>query len=180
MEKVINNNNLIPNDQSALPLRQNNNNNGSIITTLMSTHLVKKPQDNDVLFKSERPKNDDDIDSIETKLTEMKKPNDIFSRENLISIREFGIPEKKIVDEVIILSKDKIDKETKRKEYEKELKTNMEIHKKNMEKDEEKIKKYYRRRNTNNNKAISAILALLLVIIFILVVVLIIVLVEKN
>ena len=58
---------LIPNDKSSLPLK-NSNNAGSVITTLMSTHLVKKPQ-SDSLFKSERPKNDEDIESIETKLT---------------------------------------------------------------------------------------------------------------
>ena len=129
-------------DKSSLPL---NNNKGSIITTLMSTHLVKKPLDED-LFKSERPKNDEDIESIETKLTELKKTNEIFTRENIISNREFVIPEKKVTDELIILSQDKLDKEMKQKEYEKEMKTDMEIHKKNMLKDEEKLKKYYQRR----------------------------------
>ena len=90
MEQVKNDN-LIPNDKSSYPLK-NNNKDGSVITTLMSTHLVKKPQNDDALFKSERPKNDDDIESIETKLTEIKKTNDVFSRENFISNREFNIP----------------------------------------------------------------------------------------
>ena len=139
---------LIPNDKSSLPLK-NSNNAGSVITTLMSTHLVKKPQ-SDSLFKSERPKNDEDIESIETKLTELKKTNDAFSRENFISNREFNIPEKKITDELIILSKDKLNKEIKQQEYEKEFKTDLEIHKKNMQKDEEKIKKYYQSRRRNN------------------------------
>ena len=71
MEQV-NNDKLIPGDKSSLPLK-NNNNAGSVITTLMSTHLVKKPQNDDALFKSERPKNDDVIESIETKLTELKE-----------------------------------------------------------------------------------------------------------
>ena len=176
MEQVKNDN-LIPNDKSSYPLK-NNNKDGSVITTLMSTHLVKKPQNDDALFKSERPKNDDDIESIETKLTEIKKTNDVFSRENFISNREFNIPEKKITDELIILSKDKLDKEIKQQEYEKELKTNMEIHKKNMEKDEEKIKSYYRhrkRRDTGNN----IILAILIVIIFSLLTVLIYILLKN-
>ena len=161
-------------DKSSLPL---NNNKGSIITTLMSTHLVKKPIDED-LFKSERPKNDEDIESIETKLTELKKTNEIFTRENIISNREFVIPEKKVTDELIILSQDKLDKEMKQKEYEKEMKTDMEIHKKNMLKDEEKLKKYYQRRRVNNN-GINAILVILIIIIFILVIILIYLLLEK-
>ena len=175
MEKIDNNNNLIQNEQilndkSALPLKNNNNQPGSIITTLMSTHLVKKPQ-NENLFKSERPQNDDDIESIETKLSELKNINDALIRENIISNREVTLPEKKITDEVIILTQDKIEKEKRKEEYEKELKTDMEIHKKNMEKDDEKIKSYYRhrkKRDTGNN----AVLAILIVIIFSLLIVL--------
>ena len=143
----------------------------------MSTHLVKKPLDED-LFKSERPKNDDDIETIETKLTELKKTNEIFTRENIISNRDFVIPTKKVTDELIILSKDKLDKEMKQKEYEKEMKTDMEIHQKNMLKDEEKLKKYYQRRRVNNN-GINAILIILITIIFILVIILIYLLLEK-
>ena len=162
-------------DKSSLSL--NNNNKGSVITTLMSTHLVKKPLDED-LFKSERPKNDDDIESIETKLTELKKTNEIFTRENIISNRDFVIPTKKVTDELIILSKDKLDKEMKQKEYEKEMKTDMEIHQKNMLKDEEKLKKYYQRRRVNNN-GINAILIILITIIFILIIILIYLLLDK-
>ena len=175
MEKIDNNNNLIQNEQilndkSALPLKNNNNQPGSIITTLMSTHLVKKPQ-NENMFKSERPQNDDDIESIETKLSELKNINDALIRENIISNREVTLPEKKITDEVIILTQDKIEKEKRKEEYEKELKTDMEIHKKNMEKDDEKIKSYYRhrkKRDTGNN----VVLAILIVIIFSLLIVL--------
>ncbi len=175
MEKIDNNNNLIQNEQilndkSALPLKNSNNQPGSIITTLMSTHLVKKPQ-NENLFKSERPQNDDDIESIETKLSELKNINDALIRENIISNREVTLPEKKITDEVIILTQDKIEKEKRKEEYEKELKTDMEIHKKNMEKDDEKIKSYYRhrkKRDTGNN----VVLAILIVIIFSLLIVL--------
>ena len=175
MEKIDNNNNLIQNEQilndkSALPLKNNNNQPGSIITTLMSTHLVKKPQ-NENLFKSERPQNDDDIESIETKLSELKNINDALIRENIISNREVTLPEKKITDEVIILTQDKIEKEKRKEEYEKELKTDMEIHKKNMEKDDEKIKSYYRhrkKRDAGNN----VVLAILIVIIFSLLIVL--------
>ena len=175
MEKIDNNNNLIQNEQilndkSALPLKNNNNQPGSIITTLMSTHLVKKPQ-NENLFKSERPQNDDDIESIETKLSELKNINDALIRENIISNREVTLPEKKITDEVIILTQDKIEKEKRKEEYEKELKTDMEIHKKNMEKDDEKIKSYHRhrkKRDTGNN----VVLAILIVIIFSLLIVL--------
>ena len=175
MEKIDNNNNLIQNEQilndkSALPLKNNNNQPGSIITTLMSTHLVKKPQ-NENLFKSERPQNDDDIESIETKLSELKNINDALIRENIISNREVTLPEKKITDEVIILTQDKIEKEKRKEEYEKELKTDMEIHKKNMEKDDEKIKSYYRhrkKRDTGNN----VVLTILIVIIFSLLIVL--------
>ena len=167
---------LIPNDKSSLPLK-NSNNAGSVITTLMSTHLVKKPQ-SDSLFKSERPKNDEDIESIETKLTELKKTNDAFSRENFISNREFNIPEKKITDELIILSKDKLNKEIKQQEYEKEFKTDLEIHKKNMQKDEEKIKKYYQSRR-RNNKDINFLLIILIVIIFILLIILLFVLIDR-
>ena len=175
MEKIDNNNNLIQNEQilndkSALPLKNNNNQPGSIITTLMSTHLVKKPQ-NENLFKSERPQNDDDIESIETKLSELKNINDALIRENIISNREVTLPEKKITDEVIILTQEKIEKEKRKEEYEKELKTDMEIHKKNMEKDDEKIKSYYRhrkKRDTGNN----VVLAILIVIIFSLLIVL--------
>ena len=175
MEKIDNNNNLIQNEQilndkSALPLKNNNNQPGSIITTLMSTHLVKKPQ-NENLFKSERPQNDDDIESIETKLSELKNINDALIRENIISNREVTLPEKKITDEVIILTQDKIEKEKRKEEYEKELKTDMEIHKKNMEKDDEKIKSYYRhrkKRDSGNN----VVLAILIVIIFSLLIIL--------
>ena len=182
MEKIDNNNNLIQNEQilndkSALPLKNNNNQSGSIITTLMSTHLVKKPQ-NENLFKSERPQNDDDIESIETKLSELKNINDALIRENIISNREVTLPEKKITDEVIILTQDKIEKEKRKEEYEKELKTDMEIHKKNMEKDEEKIKSYYRHRkkkDTGNN----IILAILIVIIISLLTVLVYVLLKN-
>ena len=177
MEEINNNIKSIPNDKSSLPLKDNNNA-GSVITTLMSTHLVKKPQNDDALFKSERPKNDEDIETIETKLTELKKTNDVFSRENLFSNREFNIPEKKITDELIILSKDKLDKEIKQQEYEKELKTDLEIHKKNMKKDEEKIKKYYQRRN-RSNKGVSILLIILITIIFILTIILIYLLFEK-
>ena len=168
---------LIPNDKSSLPLK-NNNNAGSVITTLMSTHLVRKPQNDDALFKSERPKNDEDIESIETKLTEIKKTNDVFSRENFISNREFNIPEKKITDELIILSKEKLDKEIKQQEYEKELKTDMEIHNKNMQKDEEKIRKYYQSRR-RNNKEINVLLIILIAIIFILLIILLFVLMDR-
>ena len=175
MEKIDNNNNLIQNEQilndkSALPLKNNNNQPGSIITTLMSTHLVKKPQ-NENLFKSERAQNDDDIESIETKLSELKNINDALIRENIISNREITLPEKKITDEITILTQDKIEKEKRKEEYEKELKTDMEIHKKNMEKDDEKIKSYYRhrkKRDTGNN----VVLAILIVIIFSLLIVL--------
>ena len=182
MEKIDNNNNLIQNEQilndkSALPLKNNNNQPGSIITTLMSTHLVKKPQ-NENLFKSERAQNDDDIESIETKLSELKNINDALIRENIISNREITLPEKKITDEITILTQDKIEKEKRKEEYEKELKTDMEIHKKNMEKDEEKIKCYYRHRkkkDTGNN----IILAILIVIIISLLTVLVYVLLKK-
>ena len=174
----IKNDNLIQNDKSSLALK-NKNNGVSIITTLMSTHLVKRPQQNDdVLFKSERPKNDDDIENIETKLTEIKKTNDFFSRENFISNREFNIPEKKITDELIILSKDKLDKEIKQQEYEKEMKTNMEIQKQNMKKDEEKIKKYYQRRKPNTTK-LNILLIILISIIFILLFILLFLLLDK-
>ena len=168
--KQVRDEKLIPNDKSSLPLK-NNNNAGSVMTTLMSTHLVRKPQNEDALFKSERPKNDEDIESIETKLTEIKKTNDVFSRENFISNREFNIPEKKITDELIILSKEKLDKEIKQQEYEKELKTDMEIHNKNMQKDEEKIRKYYQSRR-RNNKEINVLLIILIAIIFILLIIL--------
>ncbi len=182
MEKIDNNNNLIQNEQilndkSALPLKNNNNQPGSIITTLMSTHLVKKPQ-NENLFKSERAQNDDDIESIETKLSELKNINDALIRENIISNREITLPEKKITDEITILTQDKIEKEKRKEEYEKELKTDMEIHKKNMEKDEEKIKSYYRHRkkkDTGNN----IILAILIVIIISLLTVLVYVLLKN-
>ena len=175
MEKIDNNNNLIQNEQilndkSALPLKNNNNQPGSIITTLMSTHLVKKPQ-NENLFKSERPQNDDDIESIETKLSELKNINDALIRENIISNREVTLPEKKITDEVIILTQDKIEKEKRKEEYEKELKTDMEIHKKNMEKDDEKIKSYYRHRK-KRDMGNNVVLAILIVIIFSLLIVL--------
>ena len=173
----IKNDNLIQNDKSSLALK-NKNNGVSIITTLMSTHLVKKPQNDDALFKSERPKNDDDIENIETKLTEIKKTNDFFSRENFISNREFNIPEKKITDELIILSKDKLDKEIKQQEYEKEMKTNMEIQKQNMKKDEEKIKKYYQRRRPNTAK-LNILLISLISIIFILLFILLFLLLDK-
>ena len=173
----IKNDNLIQNDKSSLALK-NKNDGVSIITTLMSTHLVKKPQNDDALFKSERPKNDDDVENIETKLTEIKKTNDIFSRENFISNREFNIPEKKITDELIILSKDKLDKETKQQEYEKEMKTNMEIQKQNMKKDEEKIKKYYQRRKPNTIK-LNILLIILISIIFILLFILLFLLLDK-
>ena len=182
MEKIDNNNNLIQNEQilndkSALPLKNNNNQPGSIITTLMSTHLVKKPQ-NENLFKSERAQNDDDIESIETKLSELKNINDALIRENIISNREITLPEKKITDEITILTQDKIEKEKRKEEYEKKLKTDMEIHKKNMEKDEEKIKSYYRHRkkkDTGNN----IILAILIVIIISLLTVLVYVLLKN-
>ena len=182
MEKIDNNNNLIQNEQilndkSSLPLKNNNNQPGSIITTLMSTHLVKKPQ-NENLFKSERAQNDDDIESIETKLSELKNINDALIRENIISNREITLPEKKITDEITILTQDKIEKEKRKEEYEKELKTDMEIHKKNMEKDEEKIKSYYRHRkkkDTGNN----IILAILIVIIISLLTVLVYVLLKN-
>ena len=176
MEQVKNDN-LIQNDKSSYPLK-NNNKDGSVITTLMSNHLMKKPQNDDALFKSERPKNDDDIESIETKLTELKKTNDVFSRENFVSNREFNIPEKKITDELIILSKDKLDKEIKQQEYEKELKTDMEIHKQNMKKDEEKIKKYYQRRRRNNSN-LTVLLISLIGIIIALTIILIYLLIEK-
>ena len=180
MEKVDNNNlvknELILNDKSALPLKNNNNQPGSIITTLMSTHLVKKPQ-NESLFKSERQQNDDDIISIETKLSEQKN-NDNFARENIISNREVTIPEKKITDEVNILTQDRLEKEKRKEEYEKELKTDLEIHKKNMEKDEEKIKSYYKIRK-RKDKGNNIILAVLVIIIFSLVSVLIYVLIRN-
>ena len=180
MEKVDNNNliknELILNDKSALPLKNNNNQPGSIITTLMSTHLVKKPQ-NESLFKSERQQNDDDIISIETKLSEQKN-NDNFARENIISNREVTIPEKKITDEVNILTQDRLEKEKRKEEYEKELKTDLEIHKKNMEKDEEKIKSYYKIRK-RKDKGNNIVLAVLVVIIFSLVSVLIYVLIRN-
>ena len=168
MEKIDKNNNLIQNelilnDKSALPLKNNNNQPGSIITTLMSTHLVKKPQ-NDNLFKSERPENDADIESIETKLSELKNINDPFARENIISNRDITIPEKKITDEVTILTQDRIEKEKKKEEYEKELKTDMEIHKKNMKNDEEKINSYYKskRRKKNGNNIVLGILIIII------------------
>ena len=171
--EIVNNKNLIENEQrlndkSALPLKQNNQSPGSIITTLMSTHLVKKPQ-NESLFKSERPDNDNDIESIETKLSELKNINDVFYRENIISNRDFNInvPEKKIEDEINILKKDKLEKEKRKEEYEKELRTDMEIHKKNMENDEEKINNYYksRRRKRSGNAANNFLLVALLIVI---------------
>ena len=166
MEKVDNNNlvqnELILNDKSGLPLKNNNNQPGSIITTLMSTHLVKKPQ-NESLFKSERPQNDDDIESIETKLTQQKN-NDNFARENIISNREVTLPEKKLTDEINILTQDRLEKEKRKEEYEKEMKTDLEIHKKNMEKDEEIIKSYYknRRRKDKGNKIILSVLIIII------------------
>ena len=85
---------------------------------------------------------------------------------------------KKITDEVTILTQDKIDKEKRKEEYEKELKTDMEIYKKNMEKDEKKIESYYkgrRRRDKGNN----LVLTILIIIIFSLLVVLLILLLNK-
>ena len=181
MEKVDKNNLIqneqVLNDKSALPLKKNDNQPGSIITTLMSTHLVKKPQ-NDNLFKSERPENDADIESIETKLSELKNINDPFARENIISNRDFTIQEKKITDEVTILTQDRIEKEKKKEEYEKELKTDMEIHEKNMKNDEEKIKSYYKNRKRKDTKN-NLILIILIVIIFSLLIVLLILLLNK-
>ena len=168
----VNNVILIQNEKSSLPLRNINNKDGSIITTVMSTHLVRKPQNEDVLFKSERFNNDEDIESIETKLNDLKKENDNFTRENFISNREFNIPEKKIEDEINIISKDKLDKEKKQQQYEKNLKNEMEIHKKKMEEDEAKIKKYYQRRN-NNNKNITILMISLIITIIALTIILI-------
>ena len=162
MEEV-NNDNLIKDEKNKVD---------NIITNKMSTHLIKKPKNEDLLFKSERPNNDDDIESIETKLSEIQLTKEVFTRENFISNREFKLPEKKVTNELVILSQDKIDREKKQQEYQQELKTEMEAHKKNMEKDEEKIKRYYKRRQTND-KASNIILAIILVIIIILILVLI-------
>ena len=156
MEKV-NNDNLIKNDK---------NKTDNIITNIMSTHLIKKPKNEDALFISERPNNEDDIESIETKLSEIQLTKEVFTRENFISNREFKLPEKKVTNELVILSQDKIDREKKQQEYQQELKTEMEAHKKNMEKDEEKIKRYYKRRQTNDN-APNIVLAIALVAIII-------------
>ena len=162
MEKV-NNDNLIKDEKNKVD---------NIITNKMSTHLIRKPKNEDLLFKSERPNNDDDIESIETKLSEIQLTKEVFTRENFISNREFKLPEKKVTNELVILSQDKMDREKKQQEYQQELKTEMEAHKKNMEKDEEKIKRYYKRRQTND-KASNIILAIILVIIIILILVLI-------
>ena len=169
MEKVKNNK-LINGSKSSFQIKKNFNsninNNENIITNFMSNHLVKRQQNDDILIKSERPKNDEeDINSIESKLTELKLNNETFTRENIISEREFNIPEKKITDELIILSKDKLEKEKKQKEYEKQLKNDMEIHKKNMEKDEEIIKSIYQKKR-KNNQTVNIILILMIIIIF--------------
>ena len=79
MEKV-NNDNLIKDEKNKVD---------NIITNKMSTHLIKKPKNEDLLFKSERPNNDDDIESIETKLSEIQLTKEVFTRENFISNREF-------------------------------------------------------------------------------------------
>ena len=165
MEKVQQGN-LIQNDKSSLQLKNNNNNGNNLMSTLMSGVLGKKPPNDNDLFKSERPKNDDDIESIETKLTEYyKRTNDNFTRENNIyTKRDFNIPEKKMTNELIILSNDKLDREKKMQEYQEQLKSDMEIHKKNMAKDEEKIRRYYQRRTITNNNYKILIISLTIII----------------
>ena len=79
MEEV-NNNNLIKDEKNKAD---------NIVTNIMSNHLIKKPKNEDLLFKSERPNNDDDIESIETKLSEIQLTKEVFTRENFISNREF-------------------------------------------------------------------------------------------
>ena len=96
----------------------------------------------------------------------------LFQIENLIFLK------KKITDELIILSNDKLNKEILQQKYEKELKTDLEIHKENMKKDEEKIKRYYNRRRTNNNY-LNTILIILVSIILTLTIILIYLLIEK-
>ena len=155
----VNNNNFIKDDKNKVD---------NIITDIMSNHLIKKPKNEDLLFTSERPKNDDDIESIETKLSEIQLTKEVFTRENFISNREFNLPEKKVANELVILSQDKLDKEKKQQEYQQELKIEMEEHKKNMEKDEEKLKRFYKKRQAKD-KASNAIAIILIIIIIILI-----------
>ena len=155
----VNNNNFIKDDKNKVD---------NIITDIMSNHLIKKPKNEDLLFTSERPKNDDDIESIETKLSEIQLTKEVFTRENFISNREFNLPEKKVTNELVILSQDKLDKEKKQQEYQQELKIEMEEHKKNMEKDEEKLKRFYKKRQAKD-KASNAIAIILIIIIIILI-----------
>ena len=155
----VNNNNFIKDDKNKVD---------NIITDIMSNHLIKKPKNEDLLFTSERPKNDDDIESIETKLSEIQLTKEVFTRQNFISNREFNLPEKKVTNELVILSQDKLDKEKKQQEYQQELKIEMEEHKKNMEKDEEKLKRFYKKRQAKD-KASNAIAIILIIIIIILI-----------
>ena len=155
----VNNNNFIKDDKNKVD---------NIITDIMSNHLIKKPKNEDLLFTSERPKNDDDIESIETKLSEIQLTKEVFTRENFISNREFNLPEKKVTNELVILSQDKLDKEKKQQEYQQELKIEMEEHKKNMKKDEEKLKRFYKKRQAKD-KASNAIAIILIIIIIILI-----------
>ena len=177
MNEKENNSNKIEDKSSNIMI----NNQSKVITTLMSNTLVKKPKNMDDIFKSERINNDEDIETIETKLNDFKNTNDVFSRENIISNRDFNIPEKKIKDELIILDQDRKSREIKIKEFEKELKTEEELHKKCMEKDDKKLKEYYRpRRRSNAQGTVNFILVIILIILLGILILLIILLEQKG
>ena len=117
-------------------------------------NLVKINLDDIYINKNDDEKDEDIIDKIEKKIYKANI-SDNFTRENQISNSVHDIidvPKKKIKDEELILSDDRIKKKLKRKIMEKEIEEDNEKRKKERKNEENKIKKMMIFAKEKNNK----------------------------
>ena len=87
----------------------------------MFNNLQKKEKEDNELFESKIIDNEDEINSIESKISTRLFRDDNFMRENPISARYCGDSKKIMKDEISILKEAKKEQESKIKETEEEL-----------------------------------------------------------
>ena len=117
-------------------------------------NLVKISLDDIDINKNSNEDDEDVIDKIEKKIYKATF-SDNFTRENQItnSVHDvIDVPKKKIKDEELILSDDRIKKKIKRKIMEKEIEEDNEKRKKERKNEENKIKKMMIFAKEKNNK----------------------------
>ena len=124
---------------------------------IMFNNLQKKEKDDNELFESRIIDNEEEIKSIESKISTELFSEDNFKRENIASFRNYQIPKKIIKDEILILKEAQKEQESKIRETEEALQKEQEAKETKVQEQLNKVNDYYNFYKNKQNKKISTL-----------------------